>query len=497
MPNRTGRPNILLITTDEQRYDTYGAPHSDWPQPTNLSRLRREGTTLTNAYSVSPVCQPCRYGWLTGLYGSQTERGPRNGYDWPNNQPTMPQALQRAGYHTALIGKLHAYTGLTLEQYHMDELEPYSRLWGFDTVYECSGRGLWSFGCHRGRPGIKGSRYTEHLKERGLYDRARRENIARAQSRQSSGGLEPYRPGVLEVEDTLDGFVIDEMCSFVRDYDSLDPFFLHASFWGPHYPLDVPRSYFDKYRPHDMPVPHGMGDSENVVRWQENRAMYLGLMTLVDDQIGLLLSALEASGRLDDTVLLFTTDHGDMLGDHGHARKCVSFEGSCRTPIIVRYPGTVPVDVVLPGLVESTDLPHTILEIAGIDEAERGASLPGSPGRSFLHYACDGGEEFRSDVYSEYGLCDDTSGMRMVREGAWKYTRTGGGDDLLFDLEADPAETEYLATIPEYAERLRRMQERLIDRMARMPRPPIQGRRFVPEVHAGPRAGARHGGGQP
>ncbi|MFP4026650.1 MAG: sulfatase [Candidatus Brocadiia bacterium] len=480
MPENTPQPNILLITTDEQRYDTYGAEHANWPQPSNLARLRREGTTLTNAYSNSPLCQPCRYGWLTGLYGCQTERGARNGYDWPDDQPTMPQALQRQGYHTGIIGKLHAYTGATLEKYHMAELEPHSQVWGFDTVYEGSGRGLWSFRCNQGRPGIKGSHYTEHLKEKGLYEKARQENMERGESRSENGGREPYRPGVLEVEDTLDGFMAQEMCEFVEGYDREEPFFLHASFFGPHYPLDVPEKYFQLYSPDDMPVPRGLEDSGEIRSWRENRAMYMGLMTLVDDQIGQLLESLEKAGHLDDTVVLFTTDHGDMLGDHGHARKICSYEGSCRTPILVRYPESVPADTMLSGLVESVDLTQTILEIAGLDEEQREEALPGSPGKSFWNYVREGGPDFRDSVYAETGTAATGYGMRMVRAGDWKYTRTAGGGDLLFNLAKDPHELSNLAENREESERLSQMQGRLIDRMANVPRLPRQGRWFQP-----------------
>ncbi len=480
MPENTQQPNILLITTDEQRYDTSGVERSEWPRVSNLLRLRREGATLANGYSNSPLCQPCRYGWLTGLYGCQTERGARNGYDWPDNQPTMPQALQREGYHTAIIGKLHAYTGPTLEKYHMDELEPHSHVWGFDTVEEGSGRGLWSFRCDKGHPGIKGSRYTEHLEQKGLYEAARRENRERAESRRRNGGREPYRPGVLEVEDTLDGFMVDAMCDFVEDYDHDKPWFLHASFFGPHYPLDVPEEYFNMYRPADMPVPRGLEDSDLIRQWQENRAMYMGLMTLVDDQIGKLLQSVERAGVLDDTVVLFTTDHGDMLGDHGHARKIVSYEGSCRTPILVRYPEEVPGDVMLPGLVESVDLTQTILEIAGLDEAQRKEALPGSPGRSFWDYVCQGGPKFRDSVYAECGTAAVGYDMRMVRSGDWKYTRTAGGHDLLFNLAEDPHELSNRAENAAEAQKLREMQGLLIDRITNIPRPPDQGRWFRP-----------------
>jgi len=293
-----GKPNIIFLTTDQQRFDTYGAVKSDWPQLPNLSRLRNEGTTLTNTYSNCPICMPCRYTWITGLYGSQTERGPVNGYDWPDYHKTMPQALQKAGYHTAIMGKLHAFTVGTLNKYHLNDLEKHSHVWGYDTVYECSGRAIMT-GSSKGGYGIKGCHYTDYLRSKGLYDKALKENIERDQSEESRNGLEPYRPGVLEdVDDTMDGFLVKEICKFVRDYDKDKPFFLHASFFAPHYPLDVPPKYFNLFKPEDMPPPVGVKDPEQIRLWQENRAMYMALATIVDEQIGKLLKALEERGYL-------------------------------------------------------------------------------------------------------------------------------------------------------------------------------------------------------
>jgi len=467
------RPNILLITTDQQRYETYGAPQSDWPQFPNISRLRREGTTLTNAYSNCPICMPCRYNWLTGLYGSQTERGPNNGYDWPDNHKTMPQALQAAGYHTALIGKLHAFNVGTLSKYHLNDLEKQSHVWGYDTVWECSGRGIWSHALKKtgGAYGIKGCRYTDHLRSRGLYEKALQENIERDVSERANGGLEPYRPGVLEVDDTMDGFTVKEMCRFVRDYDDDKPFFLHASFFGPHYPLDVPAEYFERFRPEDMPPPAGVTDPELIRKWQENRAMYLALTSLVDELIGKLLKTVEQKGLLENTVILFTTDHGDMLGDHNLHHKFLPQEGSCRTPVILWRPGLVPESVLLPGLAESADLPHTILNIAGLDEGARAAALPESPGRSYWEYARGGGETFRENAFSEM-----RDNLRMLRQGDWKYVRWAARGDSLYNLADDPLELNNLVDHPDCAVIVRQLREKLLDRMSSLRLPPIQGK---------------------
>lgn len=471
-------PNILLITTDEQRFDTYGAPTSAWPQPPNLARLRSESTLLTNTYSNTPICMPCRYTWLTGLYGSQTERGPGNGYDWPDYHKTMPQALQGAGYHTSLIGKLHASNIGTLTRHHLNELEHHAHAWGFDTVFECSGREIWSHSLKSGGYGIKGCHYTDHLRAKGLYEKALEDCIMRDLSRKENGkrGLEPYQPGVLEVEDTMDGVAVEEMCRFVRDYQSDKPFFLHASFFAPHYPLDVPPEYFNLFKPEDMPPPTIIKDPDLIRRWQENRAMYMGLTFLVDDLIGRLLQTVRDRGLMENTVVLFTTDHGDMLGDDHFARKGVPHEGSARTPIMVRQPGWAPENTILPGLAEQADLPQTILEVGGLSDEERAAALPESPGRSFWQYVNQGGDTFRESAYSEFGGELTSFSMRMVRAGSWKYVRSPKYGNRLYDLEMDPYEEHNRIDDSDCGDRVRAMQEMLIDRMAKVRVPPIQGR---------------------
>ncbi|MCA1810086.1 MAG: sulfatase-like hydrolase/transferase [Lentisphaerae bacterium] len=466
-----GKPNILLITTDEQRFDTYGAIRSDWPQLPNLSRLRNEGTTLTNAYSNCPICMPCRYSWLTGLYGSQTERGPVNGYDWPDYHKTMPQALQKAGYHTAVIGKVHAFTAGTLDAYHLEDLEKQIHVWGYDTVFEASGREMWCHGRKDGTYGIKGCRYTDYLRNRGLYDKALKDSAERSKIEEANNGIEPYRPGILGIDDTLDGFIVREMCNFVKSYDKDKPFFLHASFFAPHYPLDVPPEYFNMFRPEDMPPPAGVEDPVLIRRWQENRAMYMALATIVDEQIGKLLKALEEKGILDETIIIMTTDHGDMLGDRNKSHKFHPEEGSCRTPIIVRYPRLIPKSVTLSGLAESVDVPHTILAVAGLSAGDREQALPASPGLSFWDYCRNGGATFRDSAFAEV-----RGEAKMLRRGDWKYVRVPGKGGHLFNLSVDPYELTNLIDSPDCASTLREMQEALMDRIVSVRVPPLQGK---------------------
>lgn len=450
------QPHLLLITTDEQRYDTYGSQPSEWPTTPNLARLREEGVTLENAYSNCPVCMPCRYSWMTGLYACQREG--EHGYDWPDYHPMFPQILRRAGYHTALAGKLHAFRGRKGRGSPDPQL--FQEVWGFDFHRE------WA---------IKSRRYLDQLQARGVCEPFKKDYEEREIHRQAHGGLEPYRPGVQAAQDMLDAVIADDACRFIADYREDKPFFLHASFYAPHYPLGVPSEFFDRFVPEEMPEPRGVEDPGLIRAWQENRAMYMGMISFVDTQIGRLLAALEERGWLDETIILFTTDHGDMLGDFGNYQKRKPQEGSVRTPVLVRYPREMPGGVTRDGLVESIDLPHTLLDMAGLTEEEREAALPCSQGRSFLNYAREGGETFRESALAELGDGHRHSSWRMLRRGDWKYVRWPSQGDLLYDLREDPHELNNRINDPGCDEIRRALQECLLDRMMCITMPPIQG----------------------
>lgn len=476
------QPHILLITTDEQRFDTYGLANSAWPQMPNMSRLRNEGTTLTNAYSNSPVCMPCRYGWMTGLYNSQTERGPNNGYDWPDYHPTMPQALQKAGYHTALFGKLHAFNAGKLRSNHLNDLHDHNMKWGFDTLWECSGRDIWSYVFKDNVIGIQGCNYTDYLRKNGLYDQALAHNVMRSHHRKANQGREPFLPGVLQAKDSMDAVVANELCSFINTYNNEAPLYLHASFFGPHYPTDASQEYLDKYNPDDMPVPHGLSDPQEIRLWQQNRAMYMAITNVVDDQIGRVLTALEQRGWLDDTIILFTTDHGDMQGDFHLYQKRYPYEGAARTPILIRHPATIAAGVTLQSPVESVDVPNTILAAAGLDEKIRTKSLPFSPGRSFLQYARQQTSDFRDSAYVEMGDEASARTCRMLRQGDWKYVHWAAMSHCLFNLKEDLGELNNLVNDPIHAGRVCQMKSDLLDRMTNIHNPPIQGKHRMIDV---------------
>ncbi|MBN1558127.1 MAG: sulfatase-like hydrolase/transferase [Lentisphaerae bacterium] len=440
--------NVLLITDDQHRWDFYDARTVPELRTPCLDRLAREGLTLSHAFSNCPICMPTRFTWLYGLYASQAaQRLMGNAHDWPTRFPSAAHALQAAGYHTALIGKLHSLAGL----YRRDitEHENVTRRRGFDDVWEVSGKSLsYWFDC----------RYTHYLRDRGLLDVYRRDVKRRCPQ---LGGRERLEPSPLEPDDHMDGVIGNRARDWLNGYAGDKPFFLHVSFCGPHFPLDPPEPYFSRYRPDAMPPPEGVDDPAAVRGWQEQRALYCGLIEHLDARLGALLEVLDRRGLARNTLVLFTTDHGDMMGHHNRSGKGLWYDTACRTPVIGRLPGVIPAGTVSPALVEAADLPATILEAAGVTPRIPAASLlPGSPARSYWNCLAGGAAEHRPWIYSEL------TGWRLCRDRDWKYVFRPDGD-LLFDLENDPWEQRNLADAPAHAGRLPGLRRRLIASMSR------------------------------
>ncbi len=447
------KPNILLITDDQHRWDFM--QDADFVHTPNITRLGAEGVTLTNAYSNCPICMPTRFTWLYGLYASQASASLlANAGDWPTHLPSMAAGLQKEGYRTAIIGKLHSLGGL----YHRDVVpsEYDTKKRGFHSVFEVCGKSLsYWYDC----------RWTRYLRERNLLDRYREDMASRTAM---IGGKERFEASFLSKTDHMDGFIGREVRRWLEAYRDERPFFLHASFCGPHFPLDPPEEFLSHYRPEDMPLPVQGRSSEPQEKqarmWQEHRALYCGLIEHVDHEIGQILALLDRTGRRNDTLVIFTTDHGDMIGDLGLNHKGLPYDGSCRTPVILWSPEMIEGGGVLQDPAEAVDLPCTILEAAGAGD-RIAEYLPSTPGRSFWHYARGLTARHRDWAYAECRVGRDA--WRMCRDRQWKYVYCAGGEDMLFDLREDPREQNNLAGLPEHGGRIGSMRSRVIQSMTR------------------------------
>jgi arylsulfatase A-like enzyme len=446
-------PNILFITDDQHRWDFYDnrtVPSLNVP---TLTRLQQQGTIFTHAYSNCPMCMPTRMTWVHALYASQVADGlMHNWHKWPTRLASMPAALQNHGYTTAMIGKLHAQGKWHNDLTHFEE-EARGR--GFDYVWEVCGKSFAEHvDCH----------WTHYLQSKGLLERYREDLKRRVES---SGGTEPSDPSFLKTEDHMDSFIGRRVCAWLDSYSGQQPFYLHASFCGPHFPIDPPEEYACRYSADDIPDPVGVKDPEKIRYWKKRTAAYCAMIEHVDTEIGRVLETLERRGMARDTLVIFGTDHGDMMGHHDRAHKGWAYDTSCRTPYILHWPGKIPAGVVRNDMIEAVDLPITVLEAAGVKESPQ-KLLPSTPGRSFLKAALGNGDGPRQWVYSEVGSTmagwlGDQNGWRMVREQDYKYVNMPGGRELLFDMAADPWETRNRATDPDLQPQLQRMRLELID----------------------------------
>lgn len=436
------QPNILLITDDQHRWDLFDNRTVTGLRTPNLDRLRSEGVAFPNAVTNCPICMPTRFTWVHGLYASQVGAGlMRNALDWPTGLPSMPGAVQAVGYRTALIGKLHSLQGL-YDRDVCDE-EEVTRARGFEHVHEVCGKALaWWHSCN----------WTRHLDAKGLLETYRQDAKSRIEM---LGGDEHCAPSLLSAEDSMDGYIGAKARAWLSAYDDDAPFFLHASFCGPHFPIDPPEPYASRHRPEDMPDPVGVSDPERIAHWKMRMAAYCGMIEQIDDEVGRLLAILDERGLADNTLVVFTTDHGDMMGHHDRAHKGQPFDTSLRTPLIARLPGRIPAGSECIAPIEAVDLPASLISAAGI-ETPIAELLPHSPGRSWFAHACGEGSAPRDWAYSEF------HSWRMVRDANCKYVWYDNGSEQLFDLATDPWERENLIDEAAWADRLSLMRFRLM-----------------------------------
>ncbi len=435
------RPNILFITTDTLRCDAVGCYGNRQIATPHLDRLARAGTMFEQAYSVCPLCMPARNSWLTGLYAHQhrligNRHGPLRRDLWPT---TFPNRLRQAGYHTALIGK-HHFWDFWQQRRDYREIQDDLLAMGFDEAVQVADA---LEGCHNE------DHYTVWLKERGLYDAYRAEYEA--------GGGQPLRS--VPVEATNDGFIAAQSEAWLERYDREQPFLLWASFVGPHPPYRAPGEYGERHQPSDLPVPRFVDDPAYVRRIQQARAQYYGMIEHLDDAVGRLLGSLDRRGLAERTVVIFTSDHGDMFGDRKLTDKRHLFEPSVKVPLLIRGPG-FQFGWRARVLSESVDLPVTMAAIGGADQPRE---LPRRPGLDLRRLTDSYDSTARDVLFAAMGSA------LMLRTAAWKliHDPEQGGARYLYNLADDPGEVVNLAHRPEYAAVRADLTARLLDHFVR------------------------------
>jgi len=443
------RPNVLILYTDQQRWDTVAAAGFPWMRTPNLDRLEREGALLANAFCNSPVCMHSRQSMLSGRYPSAVGCV-CNGVDMPPDIPTLASLLKPYGYHTANIGKLHFRS-----HSNRDHREPHPS-YGFDTLILSD------------EPGCYDDAYIKWVEQ---HDPSQVENCRCDTPPAWTGAPICKRPREVHQPYVFDGpehlthsaFVADETVNYIQTRGR-DPFFCIAGFYAPHAPVNPPRRFVEMYDPAALPAPRrnpgedprGLGLSDD--DWRRVRAFYYALVSHVDDQVGRILDALDKAGIAEQTLVLFTSDHGEHLGDHGLVQKGPPGLDSCaHVPMLLRLPGLVRPEARHEALVEQVDVAPTILDFCGVQ------SPPFFQGRTFRPLLEGRPYRERASVFMELKVPFSHS-WKTVRSHMWKYARRHSGEERLYDLVDDPHELRNVAADPASAAMLHEARAELLRR---------------------------------
>ncbi|NKB68654.1 MAG: sulfatase-like hydrolase/transferase [Candidatus Latescibacteria bacterium] len=471
MTKDRSRPNFLFITTDQQRWDTMGL-HNPRIRTPAMDGLARAGMRCGRMYSTNAICMPARASMITG----RSQRGHQvfnHNVNLSEAVPVLGDSLRAAGYSTALIGKAHFKTA-DIEDVLPDQPPPgaplgpdgiwYGPYYGFDYAELHTGHaypaGHWRLWLEKHYPqGLQQWRPGRALEPRsGAY--ASWKNALPAQCHYT------YWTG-------------DRTIDWLRGRDDEQPFFLWMSFADPHKPFAPPRPYCDMYAETDFPppvtaedvaakppqydrarrgLPYGGYSTKtgwSGVHYQEIAAHYYGLTTFIDDTIARVLAELERLGLADDTHVVFTSDHGEGLGDHGIAAKpMMSYECVNRVPMLWRHPGVVAPGRTYDGVMTHLDLTPTFIDLAGADP------LPGMEGRSFAPLLRGASQAHRDAVIVErISVLAATDGdqelvlrVKMLVTDKWKLLHYGSAPyGELYDVERDPEDLHNLWDEPAYA----------------------------------------------
>jgi len=440
-------PNILWICTDQQRYDTIGALGNPYVSTPNIDSLVAEGVAFTHAYCQSPICTPSRASFLTGMYASAVHvNGNGNDY-FPNTFPLITRTLADIGYDCGLIGKLHLASAFRRIEPRADDGYRYWQ-------YSHAPRDDWK----------EGHDYADRVRSKGYI----------------LGELTQNPEGVpTELHQTT--WCAEKTIEFISE-ERDTPWLASVNIYDPHPPFNPPQSYREQFIPADMPEPLfkesdleqqnrlSKIDFQSKVRTPDEldirnpiipqspqgktkpkfvgqrdsktlTAAYYAMIKLIDDQLGRILNVLDETGQRENTVIIFTSDHGEMLGDHGLIQKgCRFYEGLVRVPLIFSWRGHFENGLKSDALVELVDKTPTLLELAGlpIPEQMHGRSLlPILQGESDANHHRD---FVRCEYYDALDQRDH-SFATMYRDKRYKLVVYHGHEEgELYDLVDDPDE---------------------------------------------------------
>ena len=433
------RPNILVIMTDQHSRHFLGSYGNDLVRTPNLDRLAGEGMRFTDAYTPAPLCVPGRMSFLTSMTPSRNQV-------WNNNHilnsgiPTWATLLSTAGYETALLGRMHFSD---IDQLHGFENRPVGERQAGPVGFSQKGGPFWTrfpgstSGQSRASVEIAGKGHTHYQ----WSDEERTRKACEWLTEKAGYGERPFAAVI--------GYVLPH-CPFIAPKDLFEYYYDKTDI--PEAEADQPAT-ITRYRDK-----RGILEPLSPERIRVARAAYYGLCEHVDSLIGKVLDTLDETGLSQNTVVIYTSDHGELAGEHGCWWKSNYYEGSVGVPMIARWPGVIEPGSVSANVCNLMDIGPTLAEIAG-------TSFPYSvDGRSMLKIMTDGNDESWVDQTTSE-LADFNGGhfaSRMVRKGPWKLWVYGDEENLppaLFNLEDDPDELNDLALDPAYKETCEELQK--------------------------------------
>jgi len=433
---KKNKPNILFILSDQHAFNLIGSYGNKIVRTPNLDKLANNGVSFDNVYTPSPICLPARMSFLTGKY-------PFRQNCWANSDslasdiPTIAHSLGAVGYEPILIGRLHSIGP--------DQLHGFASRKVFDHSSDWYG----------------GSEYSL-----GVLDKAQRpfkESIL------NSG------PGQMSYE-VLDKEVTDETIKYLKNFGSKNketnkkPFFLQVGFMLPHQPYVANPQLFNYYKNKVGPPRLKRafsGNNDWLDSWREKtglneikeddevraRAAYYALVETLDGFIGKIIKSLKKNNLYEDTLIIYTSDHGEQIGERDLWWKQTFYEESVRVPLIMSWKDQLPCNQRRKQILNLVDLTATIIEVG------KGMKLPNIDGKSFLKIAVNNLVKLKNETFSEFCMDNSLSWSdikephlsRMIRSDNWKFIYYHGYDNQLFNLKSDPDEMNNLSGLKEFS----------------------------------------------
>jgi choline-sulfatase len=423
--NNTKPQNLIFIMSDQHNKEMTGCYGNDIIKTPNIDRIAKEGVRFDNAYCSCPLCVPSRSSFVTGMM-------PHEGGFWDNAQAfgggyeSFGSQLYDQGYNVTAIGKMHLESDTPETGFH-DQRIPLHMVNGKGDIYGC----------------------------------IRNDKVARPQFRNS---LEKAGPGMSDYI-RYDREIAQRAISYIKNEskNSDKPFVLYLGFVSPHFPLNAPKEYFDLYDIDDIELPSQFDKSqwpnhpvletyrkycntEDISEEVAKKALhaYYAMCSFLDEQIGKVLDALDNSDVVDSTRVIYTSDHGDTMGNHGVFFKSTMYEGSVSIPLVMKGAGISP-NTKVEAPVSLLDMYPTILECVGAKDTDKSIKRHG-----VSLFETIANPDYNRSIISEYHAFGINVGEFMLRKGDYKYIYYTEGEPMLFDIKNDPNENVDLSLVSEY-----------------------------------------------